>query len=109
MTAGIHGREQKLGVHVVEGQTPLLLSGKWLYEQKAIIDFGRGQAIFPFLGQEVIQLERAATYHLLMPVTAFEGHDKARALTAVAQDAAGPLLRACAQMFDAKEEAVAQE
>ncbi|CAE7390554.1 PORB, partial [Symbiodinium natans] len=105
VTAGIHGREQKLGVHVVEGQTPLLLSGKWLYEQKAIIDFGRGQAIFPFLGQEVIQLERAATYHLLMPVTAFEGHDKARALTAVAQDAAGPLLRACAQMFDAKEEA----
>ncbi|CAE7590731.1 unnamed protein product [Symbiodinium natans] len=109
VTAGIHGREQKLGMHVVEGQTPLLLSGKWLYEQKAIIDFGRGQAIFPFLGPEVIQLERAATYHLLMPVTAFEGHDKARALTAVAQDAAGPLLRACAQMFDAKEEAVAQE
>ena len=44
VNTGIHGTEQVLEAHVVEGRTPLLLSSKWLYEQRAVIDFGSGQA-----------------------------------------------------------------
>ena len=39
VTSGIDGQEKPLQMHVVEGQTPLLLSSKWLYEQGAIVDF----------------------------------------------------------------------
>ena len=41
----------------MEGRTPLLLSSKWLYEQRAVIDFGSGQAYLPHVSPEVIQLE----------------------------------------------------
>ena len=97
MNAGIHGTEQLLDAHVVEGQTPLLLSSKWLYEQEAIIDFKKAQALLPKISSDVIQLERAPTYHLLLPVTAYPGHEKARAITAAVEDES-PLLRACALM-----------
>ncbi|CAE7718634.1 unnamed protein product [Symbiodinium sp. CCMP2592] len=59
VTAGIHGQERAIKMHVVEGGTPMLLSSKWLYDQEAIIDFKRGQAILPKISSEVIQLERA--------------------------------------------------
>ena len=95
VTTGIDGQELQTDMHVVDGQTPLLLSSKWLYEQGALVDFRTGQAIFPRLGNHVIQLERAPTYHLLLPVTAFQGNDDARATTRVADDQEG-LLRACA-------------
>ena len=97
LNVGIHGREQELEAHVVEGPTPLLLSSKWLYEQEAIIDFKRGQALLPKITNEVLQLERASTYHLLLPVTAFQGHEAAKAVTVV-KDGESPLLMACAQM-----------
>ena len=38
-TAGLCGAEQTVGAHVVDGGTPMLLSGKWLYEQEAVINF----------------------------------------------------------------------
>ena len=101
VTAGIHGEEQHLQMHVVEGQTPLLLSSKWLYDQEAIIDFRKGQAILPKISSEIIQLERTPTYHLLLPVTAFAGHDEARDRTTVVDKAdESVLLRACAQVSD---------
>ena len=99
MNVGIHGTEQPLQAHVVEGQTPLLLSSKWLYDQEAIIDFKKAQALLPKISSEVIQLERAPTYHLLLPVTAFPGHEKAKAIT-TGLGGDSPLLRACALMRD---------
>ncbi|CAE7745408.1 unnamed protein product, partial [Symbiodinium sp. CCMP2456] len=75
VTAGIHGQEQAIKMHIVEGGTPMLLSSKWLYDQEAIVDFKRGQAIFPKISSEVIQLERAPTFHLLLPITAFGGNE----------------------------------
>ena len=81
MNVGIHGTEQSLEAHVVEGQTPLLLSSKWLYEQEAVVDFKTGQALLPKISDEVIQLEQAPTYHLLLPVTAFQGHQAAKNIT----------------------------
>ena len=100
VNTGIHGVEEKIGMHVVEGPMPMLLSGRWLYEQEAIINFKRGQAVFPKLGNSVIQLERTATHHLRLPITAFAGHLEAQKATAVADydDEAGLLLRACAQL-----------
>ena len=49
----------------------MLLSGRWLYEQEAIIDFKKGQALLPRISSDLIQLERTATHHLKLPVTAF--------------------------------------
>ena len=97
MNVGIHGTEQCLEAHVLEGQTPLLLSSKWLYEQEAVIDFKTGHALLPKISSEAIQLERAPTYHLLLPVTAYQGHQVARDLTNVNGEVSR-LLRACAQV-----------
>ena len=66
--------EHALDVHVVEGSTPLLLSSRWLYETGAVINFKTGRAIFPALSNREVQLERAPSYHLLMPVHAFQGN-----------------------------------
>ena len=94
---------------MVEGKTPLLLSSKWLYEQRPIIDFESGQALFPLVSSNVIQLERAPTYHLLLPFTAFGGNEMAKGVTTLTADADGPLLRACAQLEDASEKVVPPE
>ena len=111
VNVGIHGTEQRLEAHVVEGQTPLLLSSKWLYEQEAIIDFKTGHALLPKISSEVIQLERAPTYHLLLPVTAYQGHQAARDITTASGDNDSRLLRACAQLSSSElpATAVAQE
>ena len=53
VNVGIHGTEQSLEAHV--------------------IDFKTGQAVFTKISKDVVQLERAPTYHLLLPVTAFQG------------------------------------
>lgn len=71
--AGIAGTNMNVPMHVVEGQTPILLSSKWLEEQEAVINFKTGKARFKFLGDQQIQLERADTNHLLLPLTRF--HD----------------------------------
>ena len=53
----------------------------------------------PKISKDVIQLERTPTYHLMVPITAFEGHDQAKILTRVPEDGADSwLIRACAQM-----------
>ena len=109
VNTGIHGPEQTLEAHVLEGRTPLLLSSTWLYEQRAIIGFGSGQAPFPLVSSNVIQLERAPTYHLLLPVTALGGNETAKGVTTLTADADGPLLRACAQLEDASEKVVPPE
>ena len=74
MSAGICGTERQLDVHVVEGATPLLLSGKWLYDAGAVINFKTGRAIFTEISPREIQLERAPSFHLMMPVTAFQSN-----------------------------------
>ena len=74
MSAGICGEERQLDVHVVDGATPLLLSGKWLYDAGAVINFKTGRAIFTEISPREIQLERAPSFHLMMPVTAFHGN-----------------------------------
>ena len=71
MIAGIGGKDVKLSMHIVEGQTPLLLSSRWLWEQEAVINFGNGKAKFKCLGDRQVQLERAATNHLMLPIDTF--------------------------------------
>ena len=109
LTTGIHGREHELDVHVVEGGTPMLLSGKWLWEQKAVVDFGLGQAYMPTFGGRILQLERSATNHLMLPITAFEGNEAVRELTQVSTENESPLLRAIAQAATASEQAAMEE
>ena len=70
------GKEQQVEAHVVPGNTPLLLSSRWLYDQEAVINFKTGKALFPKLSSEVIQLERSPNYHLLMPLLAFGGNSE---------------------------------
>ena len=77
VNAGICGLEKPLGVHVVDGSTPLLLSGKWLYDAGAVIDFRTGRAKFREVSDREVQLERAPSYRLMMPVTAFGGNEEA--------------------------------
>ena len=109
VTTGIHGREHGLDVHVVEGGTPMLLSSKWLWEQKAVVDFGLGQAYMPTFGGRILQLERSATNHLMLPITAFEGNEAVRELTQVSTENESPLLRAIAQAATASEQAATEE
>ena len=40
----------------MEGQTPMLLSSNWLYDQEFIIDFKTGQALLPKISNGLIQL-----------------------------------------------------
>ena len=75
----------------------MLLFGKWLYEQEAVVDFKSGQAYLPKISDEIVQLERTPTFHLLLPVTAFHGNDSVRQATQ-ATDGESRLLRACAQL-----------
>ena len=72
MTAGINGEDVKINVHIVEGQTPLLLSSRWLQEQEAIIDFATGTARFKCTGDRTVQLERSSTNHLMLPINMFK-------------------------------------
>lgn len=51
---GVAGHELSVPIHIVEGQTPLLLSSQWLAETEAIIDFKTGEAQFNFAGTERI-------------------------------------------------------
>ena len=76
VNTGMCGTEQSVDLHVVEGSTPFLLSSKWLWEQEATINFKTGKALFPKLSDNQVQLERAPTFHLLFPLTAFEGNGK---------------------------------
>ena len=69
VSAYIAGHRMKIPVHVVEGQTPFLLSSRWLEEHEAMINFKTGLANFRFLGDEAIQLDRASTNPLLLPLT----------------------------------------
>lgn len=77
INAGLCGSEAAVEMHVVEGATPFLLSSRWLYEQEAVINFKTGHALFPKLSDKQIKLERAPTFHLLLPLTAFSGNKAA--------------------------------
>ena len=95
---------------MIEGQTPFLLSSKWMCEQQGIVDFGTGQASLPKISNAVVQPERAPTFHLLLPITAFQGNDPVKALTKVDDADARSLLRACAQLLStADKQAVHEE
>ena len=75
VNAGICGQEQRLDIHVVEGATPLLLSGRWLYDVGAVLNFRTGRACFTEISKAEVQLERAPAFHLMMPVNAFGGNE----------------------------------
>ena len=68
------GQEVQIEAHIVEGQTPLLLSAKFLMEHKVTIDHEAALAWFPNIGSEPIQLERTPSYHLLLPILGFPGN-----------------------------------
>ena len=67
------GKEVKVSVHVVEGNTPPLLSAKFLYDARTTINFRSGVAAFMEIHDEAVQLERGPGNHLLLPVTLFGG------------------------------------
>ena len=78
ITVGLFGRECEIEAHVVEGSARLLLSSRFLYQPNVTIDFRKGEACFGDRGDEVVSLERAPSYHLIMSVLAFPGrqHDE---------------------------------
>ena len=69
VTIGIGGQNVIIPIHVVEGPTPMLLSSRWLED---LIDFKTGQAQFRCLGDQVVNLERASTNHLMLKVDDFQ-------------------------------------
>ena len=73
LNLGILVKEVKVSVHVVEGNTPLLLSAKFLYDARTTINFRSGVAAFMEIHDEAVQLERGPGNHLLLPVTLFGG------------------------------------
>ena len=73
ITVGLFGRECEIEAHVVEGSAPLLLSSKFLYQHEVTIDFRKGEACFGKRGEDIVCLERAPSYHLMMSVLAFPG------------------------------------
>ena len=77
VNAGICGKEVTIQSHLVEGKTPFLLSSKFLYDMDVTINFRTGKALFKTLSSQQIQLERTESNHLLIPLTAFAGHQNA--------------------------------
>ena len=73
-----------LAVDVLETEkmVPMLISVKWLSENKAILDFGKGELL---LNDHLIKLKRSASGHLLMPleekINAEQAHTAKRATT----------------------------
>ena len=74
VNVGLCGQETTVDMHIVDGATPFLLSSRWLYEQGAVINFRTGRALFPKISNKQVQLERSPTFHLLLPLTGFEGN-----------------------------------
>ena len=75
VNAGIFGQQVEVQAHMVEGATPFLLSAKFLYDMEATINFRTGVALFKRLSPEQFRLERSASNHLLLPMTAFAGRE----------------------------------
>lgn len=71
LTVGLFGKEYVIEAHVVDGSAPLLLSSKFLYQFEMMVDFKTGCAYMPGDPEREIQLERAPSYHLLMPILDF--------------------------------------
>ena len=71
VTVGVADHTVKIPIHVVKGQTPTLLSSRWLEEHSAVIDFKSQKAQYGFLNGASLQLERSRTNHLLLPMTTF--------------------------------------
>ena len=69
---GISGYRIPLSVHVVEGNTPLLLSAKFMYDMKMDVNFREGVAVVHALSDESMQLVRGPGGHLMLPITAFQ-------------------------------------
>ena len=76
VNVGLCGQETTVDMHIVDGATPFLLSSRWLYEQGAVINFRTGRALFPKISNKQVQLERSPTFHLLLPLTGFEGNSE---------------------------------
>lgn len=70
---GVFGHEVEAEVHLVEGNTPFLLSAKFLADMNATVNFRTGTAIFRRLSAKHFQLERTSGNHLVIPILAFAG------------------------------------
>ena len=74
ITVGMFGQEHIIEAHVVDGSAPLLLSSRFLYQFEMVVDFKSGVAYLPEDGNltaREIMLERAPSYHLMMPIMNF--------------------------------------
>lgn len=74
MNIGLFGHPFELDLHIVEGQTPMLLSAKFLTDVNALVDFRTGVASFRSLSHHRFCLERTPGGHLTIPVLAFVGN-----------------------------------
>lgn len=71
---GLFGGQFELDIHIVEGQTPMLLSAKFLTDVNALVDFRTGIAQFRSVSDHQYRLERTPGGHLIIPVLAFLGN-----------------------------------
>ena len=93
LTVGLFGTEHVIDVHVVDGSAPLLLSSKFLYQMEMTVDFKSGAAWLP--DRKKIQLERAPSYHLMLPILNFrpenhEGEDESLTSSTEGQECTDP-------------------
>ncbi len=73
---GIFGQEVEVEVHLVEGRTPFLLSARFLADMNATVNFRTGTVVLKRISSQHFQLERTSGNHLVLPITAFPGHEK---------------------------------
>ena len=72
-SAGILGKFVSITAHIVEGNTPLLLSARFLAEHKCMLDFRTGEASFGKISEDRVKLQRGAGGHFLLPLVDFPG------------------------------------
>lgn len=70
---GIFGYEVEAEVHLVEGNTPFLLSARFLADLNATVNFRTGAPVFRRVSEKHFQLERTSGNHLVIPILAFAG------------------------------------
>ena len=72
-SAGIMGKFVPITAHIVEGNTPLLLSARFLAEHKCLLEFRSGEASFGKISDERVKLQRGAGGHFLLDIVDFPG------------------------------------
>ena len=60
----------------MEGRTPFLLSARFLADMNAAVNFRTGTMVLKRISSQHFQLERTSGNHLVLPITAFPGHEK---------------------------------